>query len=811
MKRMQVEGGRTARSIRLAAVTALALAAANPVPAQEARLPAAPIAAHLVDPQDLHAATYAGRSMWVEHLATDSFEMRVSLWLLLGEPVQRYEVRTPRLQRLVFEADAGYANRVEIHRTGGGEDQISANFGAGVVDVYVSQDVLDRIAIYGFTFSIGTYGLDPLPDEFYAGAGDPRRWAISAGNRVHVHSLNTGVLARPGSWGWDLPGSPGWGEFLSPFDIPLAAGEYEVPEDRRMPAEDAREAFRRMLYRHHVQQQDLFVNGWFEVQNLRVSATDLLSFLHEQRRDVYARIMERESASPEDADAMQRMAGVHAAYAGAIDAQGTIRPSAPLDRLVAATDRAIAAHGAALSEDVRRKWTNVRRRYADAPFEHRLAGFRPALSGLTDDTFGTVVTDRMRRQAAALREDADGRAGPRVLRQVRAVERLVNLTPKPRPPSSLLLLIDTSGSMDGEIGNGNGEIKIEAARSAAIAALEQAAAGGRMEAAVLAFSGDCGDPVPRYLDFTDDIAELTAFINRLQAGGGTPMAPALQFANRFMQDRRDPQSQAQMIVLLADGDNDCGDVGQALAELHAAGIVFRHETVGFGIEPGSQAAQDLRHVAVESGGAYHHAASAAQLAELFLEVVDPFTVMDLFGTISPGPVAGAAPSPGSGSAQSRGATEGERSGVTSLLGMFGSASDATPSPEPPSSGGDEAEGVTSLLGMFAQAAAQEGSAGALAIDTGQGGKWGWAADYPAMRDAEQRALAECGTGCRIVMRFESGCAAYAADQAQGSTAAGWASGLGTGSGARQAALSACAERRGADCIVRVWACARSGE
>lgn len=396
-------------------------------------------------------------------------------------------------------------------------------------------------------------------------------------NDVYVHSRNTGVLALPGAWGWELPGSPGWGDFLSLFDTLLAAGDYALPADRRMPAEHAREAFRRMRYRHHVQQQDLFVNGWFDVQNYRFSATGVLSFRHERRPDVYARIMEREEAAPGDAEVMALLAGVNAAYAGTIDVQGIIPPE--LDRLVAATDRAVAAHGAALGEDLRREWANVRQRYADAPFERRLAGFRQALSDLTDDTFGTVVTDRTRRQAAALREAAEGTAGPRVLQRIRAVERLVNLTPPVQPPSSLLLLIDTSGSMDGEVGSGNPEIRIVAARSAASAALEQAADSGRMEAAVLAFSGECHDPVPRYLDFTTDVARLTAFIDGLRAGGGTRTAPALQ---------------------------------------------------------------DLQRVAVESGGTYHHAASAEELAELFLEVVDPFTVMDLFGTIDQRPAAGVA-------------------------------------------------------------------------------------------------------------------------------------------------------------------------
>ena len=75
-------------------------------------------------------------------------------------------------------------------------------------------------------------------------------------------------------------------------------------------------------------------------------------------------------------------------------------------------------------------------------------------------------------------------------------------------------------------------------------------------------------------------------------------------------------------MLLADGQNDCGDVGQALATLQASGIIFRHETVGFGITPTSPAATDLRHVATQTGGTYHHAADATQLADVFMEFVE---------------------------------------------------------------------------------------------------------------------------------------------------------------------------------------------
>ena len=201
------------------------------------------------------------------------------------------------------------------------------------------------------------------------------------------------------------------------------------------------------------------------------------------------------------------------------------------------------------------------------------------------------------------------------------------------PRSSLLLLIDTSGSMGGEVGGGNSEIKIEAAKSAALAAVEQAAQKRDVEVAVLAFEGDCSQPVSRYHGFTTDFPALAGFINGLQPGGGTPMAEAVLFANRFMKNEGAPGARDQMIVLLADGENSCGDVSDALSELKASGVIFRHETVGFGIQPNSAASQDLQQIATASGGEYHHAADATQLGDLFMEFVNTFTLIDMLGDL----------------------------------------------------------------------------------------------------------------------------------------------------------------------------------
>ncbi len=111
-------------------------------------------------------------------------------------------------------------------------------------------------------------------------------------------------------------------------------------------------------------------------------------------------------------------------------------------------------------------------------------------------------------------------------------------------------------------------------------------------------------------------------------------------------------------------------------------------------------------------------------------------------------------------------------------------------------------GLTLALGL---ASAPAHAAGALAIDRNQGQQYGWAHDYPTLAQAERRALNECGSNCTIVLRFVEGCGAYAADQARGSTAYGWATGPSAGS-VQNRALQECRSRGGSMCLVRSWGC-----
>lgn len=114
-------------------------------------------------------------------------------------------------------------------------------------------------------------------------------------------------------------------------------------------------------------------------------------------------------------------------------------------------------------------------------------------------------------------------------------------------------------------------------------------------------------------------------------------------------------------------------------------------------------------------------------------------------------------------------------------------------------------GRIAMLLMCTFSAAQALAAGSLAIDSNQGDQYGFAYDYASTSESDERALSECGGGCQVVQQFESGCAAYAADQSSGSTVYGWYVGS-SGSEVQSGALSECAAQGGTSCQLRVWGC-----
>lgn len=104
--------------------------------------------------------------------------------------------------------------------------------------------------------------------------------------------------------------------------------------------------------------------------------------------------------------------------------------------------------------------------------------------------------------------------------------------------------------------------------------------------------------------------------------------------------------------------------------------------------------------------------------------------------------------------------------------------------------------------LFASVASANG---ALAIDSNQGDQYGFSYNHGSLQQAQSRALSECGYGCRVVQTFSRGCAAYAADQASGSSAYGWGT-ASSGGQAQNTALQYCVRQGGQRCMVRAWGC-----
>lgn len=109
-----------------------------------------------------------------------------------------------------------------------------------------------------------------------------------------------------------------------------------------------------------------------------------------------------------------------------------------------------------------------------------------------------------------------------------------------------------------------------------------------------------------------------------------------------------------------------------------------------------------------------------------------------------------------------------------------------------------------LVAFASPAEAQRYKQGALAIDRNDGERYGWAIDYSSQSEADERALRECGEGCRIVLRFSEGCGAYVVERGN-PTLYGWGTHT-TRAAAEARARQEARDRGGVDLVLRVWGC-----
>jgi Mg-chelatase subunit ChlD len=125
-------------------------------------------------------------------------------------------------------------------------------------------------------------------------------------------------------------------------------------------------------------------------------------------------------------------------------------------------------------------------------------------------------------------------------------------------PSSVVLVIDRSGSMQGE--------KLEAAKDAIVAAVS--ALHPSDEVSVVAFDSEATAFVDRQ---PPNLEKLRKAIDRIQAGGGTSFLPALQ---RTFELLRDSKRKVKHVIFLSDGESPDDGLAELVDKMHASHITI---------------------------------------------------------------------------------------------------------------------------------------------------------------------------------------------------------------------------------------------
>lgn len=198
----------------------------------------------------------------------------------------------------------------------------------------------------------------------------------------------------------------------------------------------------------------------------------------------------------------------------------------------------------------------------------------------------------------------------------------------------IVIVFDASGSMRDMDSSEDGltelipevnQKKIDAAKAAVSEFLETLSANQRV--ALIVFY-DC-DNIQVETSFTSDYSFITGTLENIEPSGSTALGDSLLFAWEYLKDNGE-RNHSWFIVVFTDGNETCSSdpcgVAQKIAAESQSFVDTPVYTIGFLIQPDSDAETELACIAYSTGGDYIPASSAEELEKAFREIaleIDP--------------------------------------------------------------------------------------------------------------------------------------------------------------------------------------------